>query len=110
MDQQAKIKKTVPILAKTIQPVNVNEELRLLLYIGTELCLECLGPLVYLLYLACLVIIVNGRDKDEVSRGSGLEGLKMCFTSLGKKSIITKSLDKGEERGSMNINFILGID
>ena len=79
--------KRVPILAKTMQPVNVNEELRSLLYIGTELCLECVGPLVYLLYLACLVIIVNGH-KDEVSRGSGLDGLKICFTSLGKKSII----------------------
>lgn len=79
--------KRVPILAKTMQPVNVNEELRSLFYIGTELCLECVGPLVYLLYLACLVIIVNGH-KDEVSRGSGLDGLKICFTSLGKKSII----------------------
>lgn len=79
--------KRVPILAKTMQPVNVNEKLRLLLYIGTELRVECLAPLLYLLYLACLVIIVNGH-KDEVSRGSGLEELKICFTSLGKKSII----------------------
>lgn len=82
----------------------------MLLYIGTELCLECLGPLVYPLYLACLVIIVNGHDKDEVSRGSDLEGLKICFPSLDKKSTIVESLDKSEERGYMNINFILGID